>query len=131
MEANKLPFKTVGLEVSVTGLTALNFAEGIAYQTLEGLWRLKFNIVVTLSNNTNQHDFTVTGVKFKKGTNILQAITIFDGDVTNRNQDQFFSGYALQDSNTLRAVSSSIFDPNTQIGLSGDVALEEKPDFVE
>jgi hypothetical protein len=99
-------------------------AVGVPYQTLDGAWRLRFNIVGS-SASTGTMTTTVAGIIFKNVAGYQQAIT----------------GY--QNATTTNAVAGCYTNPNTgDITLqyrdaattnhvfSGDVELESKPSFV-
>jgi hypothetical protein len=110
------------LTVTGTNWTTVR-AVGIYYQDQDGIPRFKFNIIGTLSSTATAFTGTITGVTFKAGSNLFQAI----------------SASVQQDGTGIRTVIGSYVSPSVgtfyvgsdaamnRIMVSGDVELESVP----
>lgn len=96
-------------------------AIGVPYRTLDGAWRLRFNINGTLSVNSANLSLTVTGVTFKSGTGNGQAVSVFT-------QGGNPAIARAQAGNAIIQMISSVSEGG--YSASGDVELDAKPTFV-
>lgn len=97
-------------------------AVGVPYQTLDGAWRLKFNITGTF-NNASGGTLTFNGsqVVFKNVANFRQGVTASTSSATPN-----ITAFANPNASTIT------FDVNTgitEVYVSGDCELESAPSF--
>lgn len=116
---------SVGKQYSLTashnaGSPVLVRAIGVPYQTGDGAWRLRFNIVFTHSTSTN-YAVTITGVTFKNVTGYYQSVSCGSGSVV------FGRAYVNPGLSTITMENASGV---TATYMSGDVELDSKPTFV-
>jgi len=90
----------------------------IPYQTYDGAWRAKFNIALTHGGD-NAFDVTITGIKFKDVAGYYQSVTTMSSD-----------GRAFIDPGT-ESISVRYTSNEASTRLSGDVELDEKPDWAD
>lgn len=108
------------LSVSGTSSWVTSYAVGVPYQTLDGQWRIRINIEGTSSINTPV-DLTITGVVFKTTGSVGQALAVWSNGAAGN------YGRANSGANTIRMLCTA---NSTQWGVTGDVALDDKPSFV-
>jgi hypothetical protein len=108
------------LTVTGTSWTTLR-AKGIPYQTADGAWRLKFNVVgsVTSASRAN-YTAAISGVVFKNITSFYQSISA--SPTSNLTMQQAYATF-----NTGNLVCEHASGTTTQYTYSGDVELEAKP----
>lgn len=98
-------------------------ALGVIYKTLNGSYRLRFNITGSLSSTSSSIELTVEGISFKRYNN-GQAIAAWAQDgsgVTNHAEVGSAGNFITVN---LAAVTSTFM-------MSGDVELVSKPGFME
>lgn len=119
---NKTTLKQYDLTVRGTNWTTVR-AVGIPYQTIDGTWRLRFNIEGTISSGAASLDIYLNGVVFKNGLSAAygQPVTVH---TDNKNGTR---GYAINNASNVNMLSATT---DTVWTCSGDVELEQKPDFV-
>jgi hypothetical protein len=112
------------LTVTGTNWTTVR-AVGIYYQEQDGVPRFKFNIIGTLSSTATDFTGTISGVTFKSGSSLFQAIT----------------AHMQQDGTAIRSIIGSYVTPSSstfyvgasgatnRICVSGDVELESIPSW--
>jgi len=111
-------FKSPQIALTVTAANwTTTRAVGIIYQTLCGVWRLKFNINGAFSAGVSQATLVVTGVVFKNAEDI--AIS-----VTQKASNAIYRGYAEKNNGNIFFLCSGV---DTFFSASGDVELEAKP----
>jgi hypothetical protein len=109
-------WKQYDLTVTGTGWTT-TLAKGIPYKTLDGVWRLQFNVTGTATAGTRtSYAATISGVTFAAFT---QAISARQGT------DGISGGRAVPNSGTLEQSHASL--STTDYTYSGDVELASKP----
>jgi hypothetical protein len=116
--SNWVPDYQYDLTVSGTGWTTVR-AVGVPYKTGNGSYRMKFNIVGTVTSQTS-NTLTVSGVTFKNVSNYDQAVVVL------ANNAQIGTGYAAASSSTIQINTGSAF---TRWSISGDVELENRPSW--
>jgi hypothetical protein len=94
-------------------------AVGLPYKDINGVWRLKFNIVGT-GTSASTYALSVSGVVFKTGA--FQSVTVYTSTTTST----VGKGYAYETSDDLILASSVA---TTIWRISGDVELDEKPSW--
>jgi hypothetical protein len=110
--------------LTVTGVNwTTSRAVGVPYQTLDGTWRLRFNIVGT-DTATSSNTYTITGVTFKTVTGGQTGAASTSGSARSRGTLTIGSGVS-----TMVAIADAAVTLGTVI-LSGDVELDSKPTFV-
>lgn len=128
---------TAGLQPQTTAQTSLTVtstgwattrAVGIAYADTAGVWRLKFNIVGTLTGlaTDNFLQVTVSGVTFKNTTNYYQSVAVAHYDSTTIQMPGLVA-FITPGGSTLQGQWYGVVDRNGIWGFSGDVELESKP----
>ena len=118
-DRDKLPLKQVNLTVTGTNWTTSR-AVGVVYKTLNGAYRISFNIYGTVSVSTDSITLTVSGVTFL----FTQAVAYSDGLATSDIQLQQTGA-----GNGQIALEST--GSGTERRVSGDVELASKPSFLE
>lgn len=124
-----IPEKQYSLTIGGTNVTGAPRAVGVPYRNdiRETTWRLKFNIVVTVSSGSRTtQGFTITGVVFKATANFYQQII---GNTISSASAYHVNSTVNQAANSGGAVHASA--TTTEYGWSGDVELDAKPSFVE
>lgn len=110
-------YNNVALTVTGTAWTTLR-AVFVPYSMTDGTWRMKFNIVGTVtSSSRNAYQVTVSGVTFKTLSGYNQSINVFTSVVAGAHVVQ--GGGIMA---TFHASSSTI-----EYEFSGDVELDSKP----
>lgn len=107
---------------TVTGTSWTNIKSiFIPYQTQEGAWRLKFNVMGSItSSSRTAFTLSVNGVTFKNVSTFYQPISYFIGGGA-------VAAVAYVDPNTSDIKFSHGSQSTTFYGASGDVELESKP----
>lgn len=101
----------------------------VPYKTVDGTWRIKFNIVGAFSSGTdNVFTATFSGVTFKTSSGYGQAITVHDD--SGQSHSAIRSCSVLNGTSTIRVLLSAIISYGATYGFSGDVELDGKPTFV-
>lgn len=116
---NSLQIKQVSLQATGTNWTTTS-AAGVPYKTVNGAWRLRFNIRGALSVAASTLTLTIAGVTFDRS----QAIT-----ATLWNGVNFYPADRAEvttATGNIELEAASTFD---EIMVSGDVELPGKPDF--
>lgn len=108
------------LTLSATNLSTYR-APAVPYQTLDGAWRMRFNIYASVSVATSNVSITITGVTFKSG--MQQACSA----VGNNGGSVGWYAAANGGASTITWASNAT---GTEIIISGDVELNAKPSFV-
>ena len=88
------------------------------YQTLDGTWRLKFNIACSMTLST-VGTIAIAGVTFKNVSNYFQAVA-----ACPTNGAAFGSGSVSPNTNT---ITFTLSGNTAAIYISGDVELDSKP----
>jgi hypothetical protein len=100
-------------------------AVGIPYLTSDSGWRLKFNIIGTLTAASSITSLAVTGVTFKDASSTAyQAVTAYDISAGNLTTTMARTDPGTNEFNIQFSGNS------TQMIISGDVELDSKPTFV-
>jgi hypothetical protein len=122
LEFKKTPQTSLTVTCPQAGY-ATQRAVGVAYSDINGVWRLRFNIVGTFTSATvTGVTLTISGITAKNTTNFYQSVNGFWlGASTNS-----IMGYVSPNASTI-IVSSSSASTITGISVSGDVELESKP----
>lgn len=118
---NSLDVSQKTLTVTGTNWTTIR-AVGIAYQTNDGAWRLRFNISGLISGTVGNITLTITGVLFKNLANYQQAIN----SAWTLNYISLYpsTAYVINNTNTIYSVVTTL---SNTLSVSGDVELEEAP----
>lgn len=119
----KVPLQEYALTVTGTSFT-LTKAIGIPYQTLNGSWRFRFNLRGTVSGSPTVLVLSIEGIIFNSFASLFfQALTVGTSSTSASKANTSVSG-----DGDFTITSSSAF---ANAFVSGDVALDGKPDFVE
>lgn len=108
----------VALTVTGTNWTTTR-AVGLVYQTLDGAWRLLFNVYGSVSVATDNLTLTFSGIVFKNGT--YQPVAAY------LSGNRYYNSRVESNTSTLIIAlnaTSSVF------GFSGDVELNAKPSII-
>jgi hypothetical protein len=112
--------KQYDLTVTGTGWTTTR-AVGVPYQTINGVWRMKFNMYGTIASGTRSGlSVNVTGVV----SAYAQAISA----LTDNASLSFYRAYSGASTNLLDFSHAS--GTTTTYFYSGDIELASKPSFV-
>lgn len=113
------------LTVTGTNWTTVR-AVGVPYRTLDGVWRLRFNITGTTSSSSRtSYLVTISGVAFKSGAGNYQAISAFSPSGSGFALGQMFTGLGNGELTIVHASGTT-----GAYSFSGDVELDAKPTFV-
>ncbi len=114
---------TVTLSAGGGSLTTVDFSAFIPYEMQDAIWRLRFNLIVTLSSATRtQVSLDIAGVTFKNtsgSANGQTVIGVIDGNAAN------YRAFALKNTGTITEFFPSV--STAQMLFSGDVELASKP----
>jgi hypothetical protein len=121
-ELNRTPLKEYNLIVTATNWTTTR-AIGIPYQTIDGVWRLRYNVVGTLSSPSASFSLIVQGISFPTAINQMCSGGQFTDNTTS-----LIRSWASGGSSSLSIYLSSTA---SSFAWSGDVELASKPSFVE
>lgn len=100
----------------------------VPYQTVDGAWRMTFNIVSTFTSGaTSQIVFVLSGVVFKNISNYLQACSGFFGGTTIGTPQQCYAFNGLGQVVLNQLVGSA----TSFASVSGDVELDSKPIWMD
>ncbi|MCG8686656.1 MAG: hypothetical protein MI892_17385 [Desulfobacterales bacterium] len=114
-----------GTDFNVTGTDWTTIrAVAIPYQTIDGAWRLKFNIAGSQTPAAATLYLTLSGTTFKDVSNYEQAIL-----VTDNTPNHIFAGFTNPGASTIKVESDGTVE--SQWRISGDVELESKPTWVD
>lgn len=116
------PQKQYTMTVTGTNWTT-DRAIGIPYRTMDGRWRLRFNIAGTVSSGVTTLDISVTGIDIRQPSTRAQAISVLAGGSAP------YTGAGHARTGVLISLYSTT--SSTSWEASGDVELDEKPTFVE
>ena len=98
----------------------------IPYQTQDGSWRMKMNLVVNTTEtggNNNYYVFSMSGIIFKNVTSYKQSLS---GGVMSAKGYQGHTGVGTDE--IIVNIASGAIDLNgSEWKISGDVELESKP----
>ena len=97
-------------------------ATGIPYKLVDGSWRIKFNIVGSLSVSASAIDLTIAGLTFLNIAGGYPQAVSCDGNAT-----QWANAHARSNIGQVRISSGG---SNGWYSVSGDVELDSKPTFV-
>ena len=120
MDSGRFGGYQVNLILTTTLSTWSGRAVGIVYKTIDGAWRLRFNIGGTTSSSGTSVTFTVTGCTFKNANS--QSVSITPTPSTT-----IQTAYASSGTQTIVCSSST---SNNIWYLSGDVELDSKPTII-
>jgi len=109
----------VALTVTGNNSWSTTRAVGIKYQTLDGTWRLRFNIVGGISSASSGY-VEISGIKGKNVSAYYQSVSVAS-DSNVRGSGFMYPNQGRIDYN----VSSSV----TNISISGDIELNEEPSW--
>lgn len=122
VEDHQTNLRQYTLTVTATNWTTTR-AVGIPYQTLDGTWRLRFNIAGDQSPKQNSVTLSIGGVIFE--STIYQTVAAYHGDEpVEIARTQTNSSLIL-----IRAYNGTVGAGNF-ISCSGDVELKEKPTWI-
>lgn len=113
--------------VTVTPSTAatLSRAVFVPYQTVDGAWRMRFNLDYTLTVATTANtNFAITGVTFKTGYS--QAVALAEGSTNVE-----FHGFTASGANTVSVINENSALTYNRVMASGDVELDGKPSWAD
>jgi hypothetical protein len=116
-----------GVDAGVTTNTTTgvwNFTRCVfmPYQTNDGTWRLRFNIVGSTTTTALIRTVTINGITFKNVANYYPAVTVAVEDPDSGD----WKALAVFNTNGINARGTVVKD---QIRLSGDLELESKPSW--
>lgn len=115
-------YNGVTLNVTTTNGTLIR-GVFIPYQTIDGAWRLKFNIVFTYSPSVGSSTITITGITTKNISNYHQSISWqYPGGAS--------TGQAYFDPGASTAQIKVSGTGYSELGISGDIELDSKPTWV-
>jgi hypothetical protein len=104
----------------------------IPYQTSDGAWRLRFNIVGTAEiSSLNVYRIKIAGVIFKNITNYDQAVTVSNSALTTFAAEEYFIAIANDGTNEIVLVLPKAVTYTNTWGFSGDVELDSKPSWAD
>jgi len=112
--------------LSLTGATLSSVPRGvfIPYQTLDGAWRLRFNVVVILTVADGSYFVHFSGVVFKDIALFAQGVVC---------DPPFYSavgiGYATPGEDYIQL--SLATGSSSEVRISGDVELDSKPTWAD
>jgi len=122
----KLNLQQYILTVTGTNWTTVS-AIGVPYKTVDGAWRLKFNISGTISSGASYIALTASGVTVKASiTQSISGHAVDGGDIQN-NLNKTAARGATNDI-YISGLGGTTLD---SLETSGDIELESKPDFME
>lgn len=120
---NGTPSVTGSVGTSVTVRAIL-----VPYQTVDGAWRLTFNVVTSFTSaSVSGVTFTFTGVTFKNISNFLQPCNSLFGGPTIGTPTQC---YATNNTGQIIALQTTGSATNLA-AISGDVELDSKPTWAD
>lgn len=100
----------------------------VPYQTVDGAWRLRFNVTVTwTSASVSGLAATLSGVTFKNIANFYQAV---NGTPLSSTNQEIWQCYVSANTGTISAIWPSA-NTTTGMMLSGDVELDSKPTWAD
>lgn len=111
---------------SVSGSITYTVVRGVLvpYQTLEGSWRLRFNIYGTVASGARtSYTLTFSGVTFKNVANYYQACDCYHVGTE--------VGICYASPNTGDVTVNHVSNTVTFYGFSGDVELNGKPTWAD
>lgn len=94
----------------------------VPYQTVDGAWRLRFNMGFTMTP-TQTGDFTITGIVTKNISGFIQGVAVA-GSADNTN-----GRASISENNNTFGVGFE--NSSTHVRCSGDIELDSKPDWAD
>jgi hypothetical protein len=98
----------------------LRRAIAIPYQTLDGAWRMQFNLSASITSSTAAK-FSITGITTKNDSNYFQVLATLGTGV---------GGYAYMDPNNSKITWASE-TPYSNLVVNGDIELDSKPTWAD
>lgn len=109
------------ISLTNSGTPTVIRAVAIPYQTIDGNWRMKFNIAISISSVDAGFLLNIEGVIFKNITSFYQSVTVKGGNSANGDVVQAFAKPGLDDIELFSDTSRNVYF------FSGDVELDSKP----